>query len=91
MIKNSLILICIMTIGMSSFRSEIETKLDTSNPFAAKYTTPFEVPPFDKIKNAHYLPAFEQGMLEQKREVELIVNSPKKQYSRVFHKGKTVI
>ena len=78
MIKNSLILICIMTIGMSSFRSAIETKMDPSNPFAAKYTTPFEVPPFDKIKNAHYLPAFEQGMLEQKREVELIVNSPKK-------------
>jgi len=42
------------------------------NPFFAAYTTPFEVPPFDKIKNEHYMPAFDRGIAEQKKEIEAI-------------------
>ena len=38
------------------------------NPFFTEYTTPFGVPPFDKIEVAHYKPAFEKGMEEQKKE-----------------------
>src|SRR5690606_8104011 len=36
------------------------------------YTSPFEVPPFDKIENKHYMPAFEAGMAEQAKEVSAI-------------------
>lgn len=78
MLKNSLILICMTVIGLSSCKNEPKTALDPGNPFFSKYTTPFEVPPFDKITNAHFVPAFEQGMLEQKAEVEAIVNNRKK-------------
>lgn len=46
----------------------------TENPFFTEYTTPFSVPPFDKIKVEHYMPAFEKGMEEQRQEIEVIVN-----------------
>ncbi len=46
------------------------------NPFFSEYTTPFQVPPFDKIKEAHYLPAFEQGMAEEVVEIAAIKANP---------------
>ena len=42
------------------------------NPFFAPYGTPFETPPFQRILPAHFLPALEKGMAEQKREVRAI-------------------
>lgn len=46
------------------------------NPFLAPYNTPFEIPPFDKITYGDYLPAIEQGIAEQKKEIETIANNP---------------
>ena len=46
----------------------------TGNPFFMEYTTPHGVPPFDQIKVEHYKPAFLQGMDEQKKEIEAILN-----------------
>ena len=43
------------------------------NPFLSEYTTPFQVPPFDKIDTTHYLPAFIEGMKQQKAEIDSIV------------------
>ena len=45
------------------------------NPFLSEYTTPFQVPPFDQIRMEHYKPAFLQGMEEQAREIDAIVNN----------------
>lgn len=44
------------------------------NPFFSKYTTPFEVPPFDEIKTEHYEPAFEEGIRRQATEIQEIIN-----------------
>ncbi len=49
--------------------------LPASNPFAAKSTLPYEYPPFDRITDAHYSPAFDAGMAEQLREIEAIANA----------------
>jgi peptidyl-dipeptidase Dcp len=46
------------------------------NPFFSEFDTPFQVPPFDQIKEEHYLPAFKEGMKQQLQEIEAIVNSP---------------
>lgn len=46
-----------------------------SNPFFDQWNTPFGTPPFDKIKNEHYLPAFKAGIEEQNKEIEAIVNN----------------
>jgi peptidyl-dipeptidase Dcp len=45
------------------------------NPFFGEYQTPYEVPPFDKIKTEHYLPAFKEGIKQQAKEVEGIVKN----------------
>lgn len=45
------------------------------NPFLLAYDTPFGVPPFDRIDNAHFLPAFKAGIKEQEAEIEAIVNN----------------
>src|ERR1035437_4261766 len=50
-------------------------KVDMSNPFFSEYETPFGVPPFDKIKASHYMPAFHQGMAEGRRELESLLKS----------------
>lgn len=64
-------LICFAGIIMQS----CEQTKNTDNPFFSKYDTPFEVPPFDKIQNHHYLPAFREGMKQQEAEIEAIVNN----------------
>lgn len=47
-----------------------------SNPFLHPYTTPYEIPPFDKIQNAHYLPALKAGIAQQKAAIAAIVSNP---------------
>ena len=46
-----------------------------NNPFFSDYGTPFETPAFDKIKNEHYIPAFEEGMKQQKAEIDVIIKN----------------
>ncbi|MCD7938285.1 MAG: M3 family metallopeptidase [Tannerellaceae bacterium] len=47
-----------------------------NNPLLGKYNTPFETPPFDKIKLEHYEPAFTEGINELEKEVEKITSNP---------------
>jgi peptidyl-dipeptidase Dcp len=47
-----------------------------NNPFFSEWTTPFEVPPFDLIKDEHFIPAFEKGIENQNKEIEQIVKNP---------------
>lgn len=47
-----------------------------NNPFLGKYKTPFETPPFDKIKIEHYEPAFDEGIKQLEKEINTIANNP---------------
>lgn len=47
-----------------------------SNPLLTDYGTPFDIPPFEKIKEEHYLPAIHEGIARQLAEVEAIVSNP---------------
>jgi len=47
------------------------------NPFQLPSTLPYRLPPFDKIKDSDYEPAFEAGMREQLHEVAAIVHDPR--------------
>ena len=51
------------------------TTVTEANPFFAESTLPFHYPPFDRIDDSLYLPAFERGMEEQLAEVEAIAGS----------------
>lgn len=48
--------------------------LKDQNPFLLEYNTPFDVPPFDKIEGKHYLPAFKEGMKQERNEIEVIAS-----------------
>ena len=48
----------------------------SENPFFTAWDTPYGIPPFDKIELRHYMPAVEQGILEQKAEIEAIAANP---------------
>jgi peptidyl-dipeptidase Dcp len=48
----------------------------TSNPFFQASTLPFQAPPFDKITDADYQPAIEEGMKRQLAEIEKIAGNP---------------
>ncbi|MEU4225366.1 M3 family metallopeptidase [Nonomuraea sp. NPDC026600] len=45
------------------------------NPFFAPSNLPYQLPPFEEIREEHYLPAFERGMAEGLAEVEAIADS----------------
>jgi peptidyl-dipeptidase Dcp len=45
------------------------------NPFAHRSNLPYELPPFDAIRDEHYLPAFYAGCEEQLAEVNAILES----------------
>ncbi|MET0288048.1 MAG: M3 family metallopeptidase, partial [Pseudoxanthomonas sp.] len=46
-----------------------------ANPLLTASTLPFQAPPFDKIEDGDYLPAFEQGMTEHLAEIRKIADS----------------
>ena len=52
------------------------TPFGPSNPFYAESTLPFQVPPFNKIKDSDYQPAIDAGMAEQLKEVNVIAQNP---------------
>lgn len=48
-----------------------------SNPFfETEWNTPFGVPPFDRIENEHFAPAFDRGMEESRAAFAAIVDNP---------------
>ncbi len=51
------------------------TVMDTSNPFFTEYSTPFQVPAFDKIDTSHYMPAFVEGIRQHNEEISAIVEN----------------
>lgn len=50
------------------------TSCTMQNPLLSESPLPYGAPQFDKIKNEHYMPAFEQGIAEAKAEVDAIIS-----------------
>lgn len=60
---------CVLTIGCNSEKQE------EKNPLLEKFSTPYEVPPFDQIKLEHYKPAFDVAMQQHNDEIDSIINN----------------
>ena len=45
------------------------------NPFLKKYNTEFEIPPFSKIDESDFMPAFKMGIEAHNREIDSIVKN----------------
>lgn len=72
-----LVFIYLLVMLMSACNEKPKENGDmaSENPFFTEYQTPFQVPPFDQIKNEHFKPAFLKGMKDQMAEIEAIINN----------------
>ena len=61
--------------GAQDDTAQTET-VNEANPLFAESTLPLHYPPFDKIQDSHFGPAFDRGMEEHLAEIEAIANNP---------------
>ncbi|MDP3857967.1 MAG: M3 family metallopeptidase, partial [Stagnimonas sp.] len=66
----------IQPVAAETAAATASTPTAVTNPFFAPSTLPYLLPPFDKITDADYAPAFEQGMAAQKAEIAAITANP---------------
>lgn len=72
--KFALSLLILLLAFTACGKKAVETPA-AENPLLSDFKTPFGVPPFDRIKPEHFMPAFEKGMADQKQEIEAIVKN----------------
>ncbi|MFO8020977.1 MAG: M3 family metallopeptidase [Perlabentimonas sp.] len=60
-------------IGFSIVTTGDNSKTE-ENPLLSNFNTPYQTPPFNSIKNEHYLPAIESAIKSAKNEIEAIVS-----------------
>ncbi len=64
-----------VALATLAFSKSASAALPASNPFAKPSTLQYGYPAFDKIKNEHFAPAFDEGMREQAAEIDKIANN----------------
>jgi peptidyl-dipeptidase Dcp len=64
-----------VALATIAFSKSASAALPASNPFAKPSTLQYGYPAFDKIKNEHFAPAFDEGMREQAAEIAKIANN----------------
>ena len=74
------LLVTLTILATSALGAETNMKTDTAalasdNPLARESTLPFQLPPFDKITDAHIGPALDAGMAQQRKEIDAIARS----------------
>ena len=66
----------LLVIGnMLTIEAQEKKENTIMNPFFQAYDTPFNVPPFDKIKNEHFTPAILEGISIHQGEINAIANN----------------
>ena len=70
----SLLLIIVTSIAMPKLNAA--NKVKNYNPFLAPYNTKYDIPPFEQIDYLHYLPAVQQGIEQQNRQIQEIIDNP---------------
>ena len=48
----------------------------SANPFFETWTTPFGLPPFDRIRTEHFRPAYDAALADHKAEIAAIIADP---------------
>ena len=64
-------------IIFTAFSTYMHSQTETAqNPFFMEWITPFQTPPFDQIKDEHFLPALIEGISQRRAEIDAIINNP---------------
>ena len=61
---------------LTTLMAQTPTETQGVNPLLTPSTLPFQAPAFDKVANADFLPAIEEGITQRIEEVAAIANSP---------------
>ena len=69
--KRTLVIAAAATILLAGCKD----KKTMENPFFSEWNTPYEIPDFQRIKTEHYMPAFREGMKQQKEWIDNIANN----------------
>lgn len=66
----------VIALSVSGAAAAGQAAFGPDNPFFAASSLPYQAPPFDKIKDSDYQPAFDAGMADQLQKVKAIVDNP---------------
>jgi peptidyl-dipeptidase Dcp len=69
-------LLCAAAFPAAGLLSAADTPTMPPNPLLAPSSLPYQLPPFELIKDEHFVPAFEFGMAEELREVDAVATNP---------------
>ena len=69
-----LALACLAIPAVGKNPKKVKTESNV-NPFMTEYTTKYKIPPFEKIKYEHYMPALEEGIKQHNKEIDDIANA----------------
>ena len=69
-----LALACLAIPAVGKNPKKVKTE-SSGNPFMTEYTTKYKIPPFEKIKYEHYMPALEEGIKQHNKEIDDIANA----------------
>ena len=64
-----------LAIGIGGALDAAAQEEMADNPFFAESPLPYQLPPFDRVDDEHYGPAFERGMADQIAEIEAITGA----------------
>jgi len=73
--KKIIVLMLSIIVLISACQNNKPKEEMNENPFFTEWTTPYGVPPFDKINEEHFMPAFIQAIENQNKEIDAIVNN----------------
>jgi len=74
--KKSVVVLSFLSILLLSYKNQPPKRdLDKNNPFFNEFDAPFGIPPFEKIKESHFMPAFKEAMLQEEEDVLAIINN----------------
>jgi peptidyl-dipeptidase Dcp len=78
MIKKPLFILSLLLLFMSCNPQNKAGAIGEENPLLAAFDTPYDVPPFDLIKNEHFKPAILEAIRVHQTEIDAIVSDKEK-------------
>jgi peptidyl-dipeptidase Dcp len=73
--RNKSLFILLVIGNLLTIEAQDKKENTIMNPFFQAYDTPYNVPPFDKIKNEHFKPAILEGIKKHEEEINAIANA----------------
>ncbi len=70
-----LIVLAVMAFSLQGLAANKKNVKQSNNPFLTAYSNKYGIPPFEKIKAEHYMPALKAGIEQHNKEIAAIVAS----------------